>query len=126
MDNHGAFIVIAIIAIPFIFTLIVVWTKSLERRKNNELMAELYKKSLEHGQPAPSLDLFQPKNKNNSLRTGILLIFIGIGISTFMVIVSSGENILHGIATGLVPFFLGIGFLVIHFIWKKKNYTDEE
>lgn len=123
MNNSGVFIVIATLVIPFIFTLIVIWIKSKEKRKNNELMAELYRKAIESGRELPP-DLFEVKNKNNSLKTGIILIFIGIGIVVFMALTSS--HMIRNIATGAIPFFLGIGFLIIHIIWKKKGYTDEE
>jgi len=125
MGNNGVLITVAVIAIPFIFTLIVVWIKSLEKRKNRELMAELYRKSIENGRELPP-DLFEPKNKNNSLRTGIILIFVGIGISIFMALTSNQEDMIKSVAGGIIPFFLGIGFIIIHYIWKKKGYSDED
>jgi len=118
-------IVIVILLVPFIFTLLVVWIKSMEKRKNNELMAELYRKSIESGRELPS-HLFESKNKNNSLKTGIILVFVGIGIAIFLGAAADDGFTIKNIAGGIIPLFLGIGFLVIHFIWKKKGYTDEE
>jgi len=104
----------------------VVWMKSMEKRKNNELLAELYRKSIENERELPPSDLFEPKNKNKSLRTGIILIFIGIGISLFLGLAADDGFTIKNIAGGILPFFMGIGFLVIHFTWKKKGYTDED
>ncbi|SHF21816.1 DUF6249 domain-containing protein [Dysgonomonas macrotermitis] len=125
MNDQSIFIVVIIMVVPFLFTLLIVYIKSMEKRKNNELMADLYQKSIENGKELPT-DLFEAKNKNKSLRTGIILVFIGIGISIFLGAIANDGFTLKNMSGGIIPFFLGIGFLVVHFIWKKKGYTDEE
>lgn len=49
----------------------------------------------------------------NDFRRGILLIFLGIGISVFGYFVDPGDTELLGIAS--IPGLLGVGYL---FIWK--------
>ena len=126
MSNLGILVPIVTIIVPFVFVIAILWMKSNEKHKRNKLQAELYAKAIEHGRELPP-NLFEEKKKNNSLRTGIILICIGIGITIFMFFMgkSQAEQIRLA-AVGLIPLFLGIGNLIIHFIWKKQGISDDE
>ena len=124
--NVGSLIPVVVLVLPFVFVIFVLWIKSNEKHKRDQLWTDLYLKALEKGETIPKDLLEPPKKKNNSLRTAIILISIGIGISIFMYIVSDPQNQMKSVATGLIPLFLGIGFLVIHFIWKRQGIEDEE
>ena len=117
---------------PFIFVILSVWFKSVETRKRDQLQAELYDKALEKGQPIPS-DLFvMPSKKRNPLNSGIICIAIGVGISLALWLISilAGdpdiEKVFRVFATiGIVPFFVGIAFVIIHIISKKQTDCEK-
>ena len=106
---------VLIYAVPFIFVVLIIWVSANEKHKRNQLKAEVYLKALEKGQPLLP-DLFIDKNEN-PLNTGIILTLIGIGISIMMWFVA-GEKFA---TVGFIPLLLGIAFLLIHFIEKKKK-----
>lgn len=118
-------IVLVVIAGPLIFAGVIVWIKSRERRKRDELKVELYSKALDSGRELPP-DLFKTAPKNDSLKNGIILVSIGIGLALFMLLIIPDENRFRTASVGLIPFFIGVGFLVIHFVFKKKGYQDNE
>ena len=106
---------ILIFAVPFLFTVLIIWISANEKHKRNQLKAEVYLKALEKGQPLQP-DLFTDKNEN-PLNTGIILTLVGIGISIMMWFIA-GEKFA---AVGLIPFLIGIAFLLIHYIEKRKK-----
>jgi hypothetical protein len=116
------FILLCIIALPFIFLGFIFWLKSAEKRKLDKLQTDLYLDALEKGLEIPP-DLFnKPKRTNYFWETGLVLIAIGIGISLwliFIALISPKVSIIRFAV--LVPFFSGIGFLISYFIWKKKR-----
>ena len=119
---------------PFIFIIIIVWLQSNEKRKRYELQADLYAKALEKGQSIPVDWFTEPKKKRNPLNTGIICIATGIGIALFVwLFVFTGFEDLKDDAVimfrligalGIIPFLIGIAFVIIHFIEKKK-VTEE-
>ena len=108
---------------PFIFVIIVVWLGTEEKRKRNQLQAELYAKALEKGLPIPG-DLFaEPKKKRNPLNTGIICIAVGIGIALFIWLSKGaipGVELSEAAALGIIPFLIGVAYVLIHFIEKGK------
>ena len=93
------------------------------------MLYDLSVKTMETGQPLPEgmLQLFQRSKKkgNNPLRTGIILVAAAVGISMFLYI-AGGVHHFQAAAIGLVPFFIGAGYIVVHFISKKsKDKADE-
>ncbi|RHJ86486.1 hypothetical protein DW103_02070 [Parabacteroides sp. AM08-6] len=126
---NGNFIpvVMLVLVAPFIFAICMVLIKSNEKYRLNQLKADLYMKALEKGEPLPT-NLFDNPNKkmSNSLKTAIILISIGVGISLFQLFTFASGNLFQDMSAGLIPLCLGIGFLIIHFIWKKQGIEDEE
>ena len=121
------------LTVPFIFAIIIVWIQSEERRKRNQLQADLYAKALDKGLPVPT-DLFtEPKKKRHPhpLSVGTICIFIGAGITLALWLASIIANQTGGDGpsvafkvfslTGIIPFMIGIAFVIIHFIEKKKR-----
>lgn len=125
--SGGMYFIVGIMVIPFVFVLIIILIKSVDNRKRMQMKADLYAKAIEKGVELPR-DLFEiPKQKHSSLKTGILMISIGIGISVFMFLNESRSGYeIRSAASGLIPFFLGVGFLVVHFVFKKQGIPDEE
>ena len=110
------------------------WFNVVSKRKRYELQAEMYTKALEHGQSMPT-DLFAepqtPQKKSKSLGVGIICMFVGIGFFlTFWLIaalIPDAEQaaIPKGFALfGIIPFFIGIAFVIIHFIEKKQSVNE--
>jgi hypothetical protein len=54
---------------------------------------------------------------SNSLKSGIVLISVGAGVCSFLYLVAPNQWVW---GAGLIPLFLGIGFLVIHQIEKPR------
>lgn len=127
ISGNVMFLVVGVLIVPFIFVIVITLIKSMDNRKKMQMKADLYAKALEKGVELPKGILDTPPKKGNSLKSGIILIFIGIGITIFMYLGSPrpGQE-LRFAATGLVPLFLGIGLVVVHFIFKKYNIPDEE
>ena len=105
------------------------------KRKLYELQAEMYTKALEHGQSVPP-DLFaEPrklqKNSSKSLNAGIVCIFVGIGIflTCWLIAATAPNEMMAEVFTlfsslGIIPFFIGIAFVIIHFITKTKSVDE--
>ncbi len=124
------------LTVPFIFVIIIVWLENEEKRKRYQLKADLYAKALDKGDPIPT-DLFsEPKKRRNRnpLRSGIICISVGIGISlTFWLMsfisgqIPNRENMIVFrllSVIGIIPFLIGIAFIIIHYIEKKKDAND--
>jgi len=125
------------LTIPFIFVIIITWLKSDEKRKKQQFNADLYFKFLEKGQPSP-VDLADIINEPQKLRiplsVGTILLFVGAGISLTLwlmsVILSSIESnasnaLFTFVPVGILPFVIGIAFVIIHFIEKKKDGIED-
>jgi len=141
---------IAVLTVPFIFVIIIIWLSAEEKRKRNQLQADLYAKAIEMGQSVPQ-DLFvKPKSGHNSLKIGFIFMTIGIGTSLAIWLMSvirsssppasSKEGLLTPllelqsrmeakvifsyIPLGIIPFLVGIAFVIIYFLEKKQSTND--
>jgi cbb3-type cytochrome oxidase subunit 3 len=105
----------------FVFVILIIWIVFSARHKREKLQAELCLKALETGQPLPE-GLFQrpTARKIKPLKVSIILISVAVGVSLWALI--DGE--LDMAAMALVPFFIGVGYLVIYFLSKKRG--DDE
>ena len=121
------------LTVPFIFVIIIVWMEHKEKSKRNQLQADLYLKALEKGQTVPP-DLFaDPKKQHNPLNNGIICIAVGIGLSLFFIALSAFIFQMDGNASsvflamssvGIIPFLIGVAFLIIYYIEKKNSTTE--
>ncbi len=125
MSSNVEVLVLGVVLIVFVFVGFIIWMKSHEKRKLIQMRADLYAKALENGEKLEEGLLEIPKKKGESLKVGILLIFIGIGISLFMYF-NTKEESFRAAANGLIPIFMGIGFLVVHYVLKSQGIEDEE
>jgi purine-cytosine permease-like protein len=130
--------VIGIFFMPMIMVIFITWLVFDEKHKRYKLQADLYAKALEKGQSV-SANLFaelQIQKKRNPLNTGIICIAVGIGISLFIWL--SKGAVPHGfsayqhgyqfdraVALGIIPFLIGVAYLIIHFIEKKKATKED-
>jgi len=131
---EGVLAIIGVFFIPATLVILIVWFRNNARTKRYQLQADLAAKALEKGQPI-SADLFaEVERKHNPLNTGIILMSAGIGISLVFVLMAFSLAKLEPLAffglmsaasVGVVPFLVGVGFLIIHFIEKKKATKEK-
>lgn len=115
--NLHFFIPALVIILPFVFVVILIWIQSRENSRRDRLRADMYMKAIEKGEKIP-VDIF-PSKKEKPLRTAVILIFVAIAIPLVMYL--ENGNIAKAISGGIIPFFLGLGFLVIHFMEKSQS-----
>ena len=74
--------------------------------------------AIEKGADIPLEALNPPKPKRDDLRTGIILVALGIGLTLFLYL---SENSVEEAAPGIIPLFIGLGFLVNAALNKKPE-----
>ena len=121
--------IIGVFFVPVAMIILIIWIIFNARRKRYQLQAELYAKALEKGQPIPA-DLFavEPQKKRNPLNTGIICIAVGIGVALFIWLsngaMPEGVQIGGAASLGIIPFLIGVAYVIIHFIEKKQGKTE--
>jgi len=116
----------------FLLTVLaIVFILSYFKHKRTIKLYDLYLYSMEKDKEIPIELLVNPKDDSNSLKNnfmsmatnplqkGVLLIAIGIGLSIAVSHFREPINQLTGI--GFIPICLGLGFIVLHFIDRKKQ-----
>ena len=126
---EGILAIIGIFFVPIVMVILLVWFETNARNKRNQLQADLAKIALEKGQALPEgLFAEPPKKQRKPLNVGIILMAAGVGIALFLWIMKrttlAGDVMPAVWSVGILPFLIGVGFLIIHFIEKKKA-TDE-
>lgn len=124
-DNpFNGFELFLIILLPFLLvgTLIFIVTKS--QKEESQRKYALYTKSLEMGQTVPDHFFDKPKKANpiSNLKKGILWAAIGLALWIYFAVVNRNE----ALVLGIVPTFLGIGYLLVHFLDKPKTDSTEK
>ena len=102
----------------FVILLIIILTTSKYFRQKR--MQELHLKYLEAGKEIPAdMNKMFREYRNNPLRRAVVLIMVGLGImvSMYFIVPSDAPNVW---TIGLIPLFIGIGFLIVHFFEKKS------
>jgi len=121
--------ILGVFFVPATMIVLIVWFRNDAKKKRYQLQADLYAKALEKGQSVPT-DLFADLEvKRNPLNTGVILLSAGVGISLLFVLMAFSLvkvepdaffGLMSAASVGVVPFLVGVGFLTIHFIEKKK------
>ena len=93
------------------------------KNKESKRRYDLYMKSLEMGQAIPEHFFEEPEKKNvvSNLKKGILWLAIGLAIVVSCIVVAEKEALFLGI----VPAFVGLGYLLVHFLDKPKQDLPE-
>ena len=113
------FQIFMIVVAPFLFVIILIWTIYAAKNKESKRKFELYMKALEMGQPVPE-DFFQKDKKdkpNSNLKKGVLWTAVGLALLIYFIINHNND----GLIVGIVPTFVGIGYLVVHFYDRSKE-----
>ncbi len=113
------FQIFMIVVAPFLFVIILIWIIYAAKNKESKRKFELYMKALEMGQPVPE-DFFQKDKKdkpNSNLKKGVLWTAVGLALLIYFIINHNND----GLIVGIVPTFVGIGYLVVHFYDRSKE-----
>ena len=126
---EGIVALFGIFFVPALMIILIVWFRNDARKKRYKLQAEVAVKALEKGQTV-SAELFaELERKRNPLHTGIILIAVGIGVALFIWLskgaIPGSVQIGKAASLGIIPFLIGVAYLVIHFIEKKKATNED-
>ncbi len=107
--------------LPFLFVGFIIYFLTRSQNKATQLKHDLYMKSLEMGQTVPEHFFDEPKkaNPSSNLKKGILWFAVGFSIVIYFVIMKNDDPLILGI----VPTFVGLGYLIVHFLDKPKKDT---
>lgn len=119
LNGFGIFM---IVLLPFLFVGIVMINLSRIRNRESQRKYDLYTKSLEMGQNIPDHFFEEPKKTNiiSNMKKGILWLSVGLAILIYVVFIHENEALILGI----VPTFVGIGYLLVHFLDKPKQTNE--
>jgi hypothetical protein len=75
------------------------------------------------GQTVPEHFFDEPKKANpaSNLKRGVLWLAVGLAVVVSFMVMHQRE----GLIVGIVPAFLGAGYLLVHFLDKPKKDTTE-
>ena len=119
----NGFAIVMIVMTPFIFVIIALIIVFKQRNKESKRRYDLYSKSLEMGQSIPEHFFDEPKKANQASNFKKGAIWLAIGLGIFISIIISNET--DVVFLGLIPTFVGVGYLLVHFLDKPKK-TDEQ
>ena len=119
--NHlplGGFAIFMICMLPFLFVGIIIALNVRSKNAESKRRYELYSKSLENGQTVPEHFFDEPsKSASSNLKKGILWLVVGVGL--LISFIAMGQR--DALIVGIVPAFVGIGYLLVHFLEKPKT-----
>jgi len=128
VDNQGreemplnGFGIVIIVLLPFLFVAIVIALNMKAKTAESKRKYDLYTKSLEMGQTVPEHFFDEPKtaNPSSNLKKGILCLVVGLALLVcFLSFRDKGLFI-----GGIIPTFVGIGYLLVHLLDKPKTDT---
>ena len=124
MPLNGAGIVV-ICLLPFLFVIGIIYIQARTRNLESKRRYDIYLKSLEMGQSIPEhfFDEPQKTNASSNLKKGILWLVVGIAIVISFIVMKE----IDGLIVGIVPAFVGLGYLLVHVLDKPKNeLTDKK
>ncbi|HEY6913339.1 MAG TPA: DUF6249 domain-containing protein [Paludibacter sp.] len=116
LNGFGIFM---IVMLPFLFIVMVLVIQSRVRNRESQRRYDIYMKSIEMGQTVPEHFFDEPKKTNapSNLKKGILWLVIGLGIVISFLVMKEKD----GLIVGIIPGFVGIGYLLVHKLDKPKT-----
>jgi len=115
----GPFAIFMICMLPFLFAAVIIISNVRSKNAESKRRYDLYAKSLEMGQIVPEHFFDEPKKSNpaSNLKRGILWFVVGIALVISFSVMHEND----GLIVGIVPTFVGIGYLLVHFLEKPKT-----
>lgn len=121
----NGFGIVMIVMLPFLFVITIVTLNVRRKNAESKRKYELYIKSLEMGQTIPEHFFDEPQtSKASNLKRGIISLMVGIAFGLYVIIEKNTE--LPFLMAALIPGFVGLGYLLVHFIEKPKNQHPAE
>jgi Domain of unknown function (DUF6249) len=119
-----SFIIFLICALPFLFVGTIIVVNVRHKNMESKRKYELYTKSLEMGQTIPENFFDEPKKANpaSNLKRGVIWLAVGLAVLISFVIMQKH----NGLILGIVPAFVGVGYLIVHFLDKPKSDSSAE
>lgn len=117
----GSAAIVIICLLPFLFVATLVFIVSRAKSNESKRKYDLYTKSLEMGQTIPDHFFDEPKkvNQSSNLKRGVLCLAVGLSLLIYFVIVHNDFALIGGI----IPAFVGVGYLLVHYLDKPKTDT---
>jgi hypothetical protein len=103
----------------FTFVIAIIGLVLYFRNQNNKKLFEVYLKYAEIGKDIPAELLSPKKRKRSNLFLGVIILSVGIGLMS-LIIMGNPAWIF-----GLIPFFVGLGYITVYIIEKKSAKNDE-
>lgn len=121
----NGFGIVMICLLPFLFVISIVFITARQKNIESQRKYDLYMTSLEMGQVIPEYVFEEPKrsSKTSNLQRGIILIMVGLSFGLFVLIKNNIS--LPFLLAAIIPTFVGIGYLIIHFLEKPKQEITE-
>lgn len=118
MPLNGAGIVL-ICLLPFLFAAVIITLNVRAKNEESKRRYDLYTKSIEVGQTIPDHFFDEPKKANNvsNFKRGILWLAVGVAVVISFLVMGQHKWLFIGI----VPTFVGIGYLLVHYLDKPKT-----
>ncbi len=118
------FHIFLIVMTPFVFVIVLIIIGSYSRNRDAQRRYELYQKSLELGQPLPEHFFEEPKKQHPSsnLKKGIIALAVGLALVLSYLVI--GNKFI--LVAGIIPAFVGLGFLFVHYLEKPKDNNSNE
>lgn len=121
----NGFGIVMIVMLPFLFVITIVTLNVRRKNAESKRKYELYIKSLEMGQTIPEHFFDEPQtSKASNLKRGIISLMVGIAFGLYVIIEKNTG--LPFLMAALIPGFVGLGYLLVHFIEKPKNQLPAE
>lgn len=119
----NGFGVVMVVFIPFAFVVLVIIILGRIKNQESQRRYDLYSKSLEMGQAIPEHFFEEPEKKNtiSNMKKGILWLSAGLAIVVSCLVVNENDAMFLGI----IPSFIGIGYLLVHLLDKPKPAKPE-
>ena len=119
----NGFGIVIICLLPFLFAAVIIITGVRAKNAESKRRYDLYTKSLEMGQTVPEHFFDEPKKVNpaSNMKRGILWLAVGLAVIVSFIVMRKD----NGFILGIVPAFIGAGYLLVHFLDKPKKDTTE-
>jgi hypothetical protein len=107
--------------LPFLFVATIIIVQVKAKKEESKRRYDLYSKSLEMGQTVPEHFFDEPKKENpaSNMKKGILWFVVGLALVISFIVIGEKDALI----VGIVPTFVGIGYLLVHFLEKPKTIS---